>query len=405
MAAAPKSIVIIGAGAAGCFCAVQTMRLHPSYKVTILESGPVPMAKLALTGGGRCNISNTFETVGDLGEVYPRGARLMKRLLYGFSREDTAAWWESEGVPLCVQEDGRMFPQSQDAMQVVRTLESLLHKTGVELRCGCRAERIICSESGYTVETNGGGRIACDSLVLCAGGSAFGKLRKLLPSDIEITGTVPSLFTFRIEDEDLKALMGLSAPNATASIPGTSFRACGPILITDWGVSGPAVLRLSSHAAQYLAEHQYKAGLVINWTGMSEAQTAEWIADTIRDCPGRKLLNIHPEGIAERLWALILQKACLNPAARWSEMGSKGRSRLINGITASQFEISGKAAFKEEFVTCGGVSLKGMDPNTLESRSHKGLFFAGEVMDIDAVTGGFNLQAAWTTAMTVARNI
>lgn len=415
-------IAVIGGGAAGCFCAVEVKRRLPEADVTVYEAGRRPMAKLAVTGGGRCNITNTFEGVGSLAKVYPRGDKFMKRALKRFGPDGLLRWFEAEGVRFVAQPDGCVFPESQDAMQIVRTLEKLMRRSGVRLVCGRRCVRIVpvsaclseespesvhggaasVSAGGFVLEFSDGCRETADKVVLTAGGSSSAFLRTLLPDTVEIVPTVPSLFTFRIADEGLRTLMGTVIDNATMSIAGTAFRSEGALLITDWGVSGPATLKLSSYAARYLAEREYSAPLLVNWTGLTETEAREWLCRTESAGPRRRLGSSHPSGLTGRLWEHLISRAGLRPEMRWPELGPKGRNRLAAVMTADQYRICGRAAFKEEFVTCGGVSLSSVDLGTLECRSVPGLYCAGEVLDIDAVTGGFNLQAAWSCAYLVA---
>ena len=227
----------------------------------------------------------------------------------------------------------------------------------------------------------------------------------MLPPDIELTATIPSLFTFRISDEGLRSLMGLVVQDAVLALAGTRFRSQGSLLLTDWGVSGPATLKLSSYAARYLAENQYRSKLIINWTGSTEAEVRDWLNSSSIENPKKYIASIHPPGIMERLWKHLLQRAGLRADLRWSELGSKGGNRLVGVLTADTYAIEGRASFKEEFVTCGGVALNEVNLKTLESKRIPGLYFAGEVLDVDAITGGFNLQAAWSMAKLVADSI
>lgn len=395
-----EKVVIIGAGAAGCFCAIELKRRTPGAAVTVLEAGARPLAKVSVTGGGRCNISNTFASVGKLSEVYPRGEKLIRQAFRSFSPEDTHRWWEAEGVRLVAEPDGRLFPASQDAMQVVRTLERLMRQLGVEVRCKAKVEKISNEAGGYRLTLAGGETIRADKVVVTTGGGALGLLEGL---DIAIIPPVPSLFTFKLSDPGIKELTGTSVDDVTLAFAGTKFRSSGTLLLTDWGVSGPATLRLSSYAARYLSEAAYKATLLINWLSIAEDGAREWL-NSVSD--GQKLVaNVHPEGLTARLWGHLLKRAGLREDIRWAELGSKGLNRLVAVLTADSYEITGRAKFKEEFVTAGGVSMSTVDPSTLESRRCPGLFFAGEVLDIDALTGGFNLQAAWSTGATVARSL
>ena len=392
-----RNIAVIGAGAAGCFCTAELRRMRPDLRVDVYESGAKPLAKVAITGGGRCNLTNSFEGIRSLSEVYPRGERLMKRLLHVFSQEDTWRWFESAGVPLVLQDDHCVFPRSQDAMDIVHAL--LRRMEGANLRLRTPVTSVI---PGLTRNLLVDGE-PYDAVVVTTGGAPKG-LPMLDGLDIEWVPTVPSLFTFTIKDEGLRALMGLVV-DASVSIPGTSFKADGPLLITDWGLSGPAVLKLSSYAARHLHDAGYKAPLSVNWLAAGEAETRAILQQLAADNPRKQVPNTPPEGLQARLWNHLTVKAGLRPDIRWAELGSKGFNKLVNVLTQDAYAIEGKTKFREEFVTCGGVALSAVDPATLESKTHPGLYFAGEVLDIDAVTGGFNLQAAWTTGAVVARSI
>lgn len=386
----PKTI-IIGAGAAGCFCAIELKRRRPDMDVTIYEAGAKPLAKVAVTGGGRCNLTNSFARISRLEEAYPRGGQLMKRALRTFSQRDTMEWFEEAGVALLIQEDECVFPVSQDAMQIVRTLERLMRELGV---------KVVCNKKVGSLS-----ELDADCIVVTAGGNSKAALQAMLPPDIGITDTVPSLFTFKIADESLRSLMGTVAENVALSLAGTAFRSHGTLLVTDWGVSGPATLKLSSYAARYLADSAYRATMLVNWLDRPESEARQLLDDCISGNGKKFVANAHPEGMTERLWHHLLQRSGIRGDLRWQELGSKGFNKLVSTLTADSYQITGRARFKEEFVTCGGVDLAGIDLNTLESKTHPGLFFAGEVLDIDAVTGGFNLQAAWSTGYVVACTI
>ena len=388
-----RTVAVIGAGAAGCFCAAELRRMRPDIRVDVYEAGPKPLSKVAITGGGRCNLTNSFEGIRSLSEVYPRGERLMKRLLHVFSQEDTWRWFESAGVPLVLQDDHCVFPQSQDAMDIVQALLRRMDGANLLLRTPVSsvAPGLLVDGQPY------------DAVVVATGGAPKG-LPMLDGLDLEWVSTVPSLFTFTIKDEGLRALMGLVA-DASVSIPGTSFKADGPLLITDWGFSGPAVLKLSSYAARYLHDTGYKAPLSVNWLAASEAETRGILQELEAGNPRKQVSSTPPGGLQARLWNHLIVKAGLRPDIRWAELGSKGFNKLVNVLTQDLYTIEGKTKFREEFVTCGGVALSNVVPATLESKTHPGLYFAGEVLDIDAVTGGFNLQAAWTTGAVVARSI
>lgn len=390
-------IAVIGAGAAGCFCTAELRRLRPEAAIDVYEAGPKPLAKVAVTGGGRCNLTNSFQGIRSLAEAYPRGERLMKRLLKVFSQEDACRWFEAAGVPLVLQEDHCVFPRSQDAMDIVRAL--LRKMDGAHLHLHTPVRSVMSGLTGH-LEVDG---TPYDAVVVTTGGAPKG-LPLLEGLDLEWVPTVPSLFTFSIQDPGLRALMGL-VTEASVSLPGTAFKAEGPLLITDWGLSGPAVLKLSSYAARHLAECGYKAPLCVNWTGLREEEIRESLRSIAKTHPQKQVSNTPPEGLQTRLWFYLMGKSGIRADIRWAELGLKGLNRLVATLTQDSYSIAGKTRFREEFVTAGGVALSNLDPASLQCRKYPGLFFAGEVLDIDAITGGFNLQAAWTTGYVAAHAI
>ena len=382
---------IIGGGAAGFFLAVNLKEMMPEMEVTIFERSSRVLAKVEVSGGGRCNCTNSFAQVSDLSQVYPRGHRLMKRLFHVFSYEDTYRWFESHGVPLVTQDDECVFPQAQDSHAIINCFLSLARRYHINI---CTGRKIQSLE-----ELND-----YDYVAVTTGGSPKGEgLRWLADMGHEIEPPVPSLFTFSIADAKLRALQGLVVEDAAAYIPGTKFRSEGPLLITHWGVSGPAILKLSSYAARHLAECQYKAPLGISWLQLSETDIQTAFRNMADSQPQKLLTTYNPFGLQQRLWSYLIEKALDTRATiRWCELNKKDANRLVNILTNDTYQIAGRAAFKDEFVTCGGVSLKAVNPSTLESRHVPHLYFAGEVLDIDGITGGFNFQAAWTTAYTIA---
>ena len=385
---------IVGGGAAGFFLAVNLKEMMPEMDVTIFERSKHVLAKVEVSGGGRCNCTNSFAQVSDLSQVYPRGHRLMKRLFHVFDQEDAYQWFESHGVPLVTQDDECVFPQAQDSHAVINCFLSLARRYRVNI-CTGRKIQSLDELSGY------------DYVAVTTGGSPKGDgLRWLADLGHEIEAPVPSLFTFSIADERLRALQGLVVEDAVAFVSGTKYRAEGPLLITHWGVSGPAILKLSSYAARHLAECEYKAPLAISWLQQPEADLQTALQEMALRQPQKQLTTSNPFGLQQRLWSYLLEKTLGQRALlRWCELNKKDVSRLVNVLKNDTYQIAGRAAFKDEFVTCGGVSLKAVNPSTLESRHVPHLFFAGEVLDIDGVTGGFNFQAAWTTAYTIAQSI
>ena len=370
--------------------------MAPELAVTVFEAGPKAMAKLAITGGGRCNLTNSFESIRSLGEAYPRGERVLQRALKAFSQEDTVRWFEAEGIPLVLQPDHCWFPRSQRALDIVHCLERGMQGAALRLRTPVRSIERCPIRSGMTINGE-----PFDYVVVTTGGAAKG-LPFLEGLGLEIIPPVPSLFTFTIPDPALRSLMGL-VTDASIGLAGTSFKAEGPLLITDWGLSGPAVLKLSSYAARQLAEQQYKGTVIVNWLNAKENDAREQLLEMAAGNPQKLLSSVHP--VQQRLWEHLLQRAGLRKDLRWAELGSKGLNRLTATLTADSYPLTGKSKFRDEFVTAGGVALSNINLSTLESKTHPGLYFAGEVLDIDAITGGFNLQAAWSTGYICAQNI
>lgn len=401
-----NNIAIIGAGAAGCFAAINIKRRMPSAQVTIYEAGTRPLAKLAVTGGGRCNLTNSFAAVTSLETVYPRGHRLMKRLLHEFSHDDAFRWFEREGVSLVTQDDNCVFPRSQNAMEIVSLLLRRCRELGITIKTACRVTMLEHAAPIYIIRCKER-QFTADTVVVATGGTPKpAGMEWLAALGLDIIAPVPSLFSLALDSRQLTPLSGTVVQEVTASLAGTKFRACGPLLITHWGVSGPAVLKLSSLAARHLADHSYTGTLAINWLGNATPTAA---ADMLRamqaENPNKQLQNIYPNALNARLWAHLLAKAGLNAAARWSSMGSRQTNRLADTLTNDHYPIAGKNRHKEEFVTCGGVALSCLSPRTLECKTHPRLYFIGEATDVDAVTGGFNLQAAWTMAYVAAKSI
>ena len=385
---------IIGGGAAGFFLAVNLKEMMPEMEITIFERSSRVLAKVEVSGGGRCNCTNSFARVSDLSQVYPRGHRLMKRLFNVFDYEDAYQWFERHGVALVTQDDECVFPQAQDSHAIIDCFLTFARRHHIDIRKG---EKIHSLESVY----------GFDSVVVTTGGSPKGEgLKWLADLGHEIEQPVPSLFTFSIDDARLHDMQGLVVNDVTTHIPGTKLRADGPLLITHWGMSGPAILRLSSYAARYLADNNYQAPLSINWIQKNEEDTQAALYELAVRQPQKLLATYNPFGLQQRLWNYLVDKALTTRAAiRCQELNKKDVNRLVNVLTNDHYQIAGRAAFKDEFVTCGGVSLKAVNPTTLESRHVPHLYFAGEVLDIDGVTGGFNFQAAWTTAYVVACSI
>ncbi len=410
-----NKIAVIGGGAAGFFYAVNLKERMPEADVCIFEKGSKVLAKVEISGGGRCNCTNSFAEVKDLKSVYPRGDKLMKRLMKVFSHEDAYRWFEKHGVPLVAQEDQCVFPQSQDSHSIINCLTSHARHLGVKVFTECACKEINPLEGGgFELEFEQGNKpnwanepnnIFDKVVITTCGSPQRSGLEWLERLGHTIVEPVPSLFTFNIKSQALRKLMGTVVENATASIPSTKFRSNGPLLITHWGMSGPAILRLSSYAARYLNENNYNAPLSINWTGESNTdRVIEYLTQLAQTNSQKHLSSIRPYNTPQRLWEYLITKSDMPVDKRWGEIGRKGMNRLANILTNDTYKIEGKSAFREEFVTCGGVALSDINLSTMESKVCQGIYFAGEVLDIDAVTGGFNFQAAWTTSYVAAMN-
>ncbi|MBP5514738.1 MAG: aminoacetone oxidase family FAD-binding enzyme [Bacteroidaceae bacterium] len=383
-------VAIIGAGAAGCFCAANLSRMLPQCDITIFERARRPMAKLAITGGGRCNLTNTFAEITSLSQAYPRGWRLMERLFRQFSPMDTRKWWEEAGVPLVVQPDQCIFPRSQDAMQVVNTLLRLMREANVKILTSTKIETLPQGFDIIVITTGGNPRIE--------------SLSYLSELDLSLEPPVPSLFALNVYDPNLQALTGIVVEDCLVSIAGTKFEAQGPLLITHFGMSGPAILRLSSYAARYLAEEDYSVKLIVNWMqGENEEQVQSELLEYLQST--KQTGNHHPRHITARHWLYLLERASIPNDKPWNALNKKDVNRLVNVLTADVYQTEGRRQYKAEFVTCGGISLRSINPNTLALKSHPNIYLAGEVLDVDAITGGFNLQAAWTMGYVVAKSI
>ena len=426
------NIAIIGGGAAGCFAAINIKRNYPEARVTVIESGRKLLAKVAITGGGRCNLTNSVRDIRSIAAAYPRGEKLMKRLLREFSHDDTMAWFEREGVRLVTQDDQCVFPKSQDAMEIVGTLTSLMRRLGVEIKTSCRVVKIEASLSGFEVATltgsndlktsklynlktsepvspsgdYGGLQLIFDRVIVTTGGSPkLSGLDMLAPLNLDIITPVPSLFSICLPNHPITELTGTVVEHTSATLVGTKLRAEGPLLITHWGMSGPAILKLSSYAARQLHDSGYKARISVNWLGdANEGEAMETIMELAIKNPAKQLASVYPQQFNSRLWTYLIKQSNLNPSQRWSELAKKSFNKLVNTLVNDQYLMDGKNRFKEEFVTCGGVALSNINPKTMECRKHPGLYFAGEVLDVDAITGGFNLQAAWSMAWVVSNN-
>ena len=403
-----KNIAIIGGGAAGFFAAITAKKQNKNNEVFIFERSKRVLAKVAITGGGRCNVTNSFNEISSLTMAYPRGHKLLKRLFNIFDYTTCYQWFEEHGVKLITQADNCVFPQSQDAQSIVQCLVNEARKLGVKVITDHWLENIEAQENGtICLHFKDKGKRCFDTVAITTGGSPrIEPLQYLAKYGHKIEQPVPSLFTFNINNKNLKELMGTVITNVSLHIPGSKINSSGALLITHWGISGPATLKLSSYAARMAKEQNYKIPIAINWTnGFSIAEVEKLLKDAIQSNPQKQISSIHFLDITNRVWTFLLSRAGIDCQKKCCDLSKKMMNKLIETLTNDIYTTNGKGAFKEEFVTCGGVSLKSINNNTLESKHVPNLYFAGEVLDIDAITGGFNLQAAWTTGYIVGLNI
>lgn len=376
--------------------------------ISIFEKQNRVLAKVGISGGGRCNLTNTFEGIKDLKKAYPRGDKLMKRLFMRFDYEDAFRWFENHGVKLTVQDDYCVFPQSQDSQSIIDCFLNEAQRLGIQIYTSHSVETITFlkdSENKFRLYfRNCNSPKDFDYVAVTTGGSPQKKGLDYLESlGHAIVDPVPSLFTFSLSQDKITGLMGTVVENAAVSIPGSNYKSSGPLLITHWGMSGPAILKLSSYAARYVHDCNYKFDMAVNWTGVNNHQTvADELSKIAADNPQKILMNVRPYNLPHRLWRFLLEKSGVSDDKKWCETGRKSINKLVETLCNDIYTVSGKGTFKDEFVTCGGIDLRSVDTNTLESKSCPGLFFAGEVLDVDAITGGFNFQAAWTTAFVAA---
>ncbi|MEH1866612.1 MAG: NAD(P)/FAD-dependent oxidoreductase [Nostoc sp.] len=398
----PLRIVVIGGGAAGFFGAIACAKANPDAQVTLLEASRQPLAKVLISGGGRCNVTHACFDAEELVQNYPRGAKALRGALTRFGPQDTVAWFAASGVYLKTEADGRMFPVTNTSETIVECLIKAVATSGVKLRIGTHVTSVKRSAAyeEFDILLKSGETIKCDRLLLATGSSIVGyKIVRELGHQIE--PPVPSLFTFNILDLKLRELAGVSVNpiQLRLSAGGKSqLQQTGPLLITHWGLSGPAVLKLSAWGARVLHDSRYQAKLLINWLPLMHQEQVREKVLAVKDEWGKKAIALHRGvDLPHRLWQYIITRVGITTDDRWAEISSKNLNQLVQELTQGQYLINGKGAFKEEFVTCGGVNLKEVNFKTMESRLVPGLYFAGEILDIDGITGGFNFQSAWTT--------
>jgi len=394
------NVAIIGGGAAGFFAAIAAKENYPNANVTIFEKTAKVLSKVKVSGGGRCNVTNGASTIKELATAYPRGANKLKKAFGYFSNKDTIAWFEKRNVPLLTQEDNCVFPVSQDSQSIIDCFTQEVQRLKITISYKKIITVLIIEDTQQLkLIFKANEAILFDKVIIATGGSPKLKgLAWLAELGHQIAIPVPSLFTFNMPNEAITKLMGIVVNPAQVSIQGTKLQASGPLLITHWGMSGPAILKLSAFGARLLSELDYNFNIQVNWVNEKNTELVKKeLAQIVNKHPKKRISNYKPYGLTNRFWEYILDKLAFSKELIWAELGKKRINQLVNILTNDAYQVQGKTTFKEEFVTCGGVSLNDIDFKTMQSKVVKNLYFAGEVMDIDGITGGYNFQAAWTT--------
>jgi predicted Rossmann fold flavoprotein len=402
-----QQLVVIGAGASGFFCAVNAARMNPSLKVTIVEKTSKLLSKVRVSGGGRCNVTNACFEIPALVKQYPRGTNFLKKTFHQFNTNHCIEWFEERGVKLKTEADGRMFSITDSSQTIIDCLLTEANKYGVDILMNSEVKSMKYENGKFILDLSGLRKLTSDYICVASGGypkSAMFEWLTALGHSIE--EPVPSLFTFNIPGNQITKLMGVSVANASVKIVGSKLLDEGPLLITHWGMSGPAILKLSAWGARELAKKDYHFSVLINWVpGNNEQSLREKWQQLRNENSAQKIGNRNPFNLPNRLWNYLLCESQIKEDVRWADLPGKEQNRLIKNLTAQELEVKGKTTFKEEFVTCGGIKLKEVEANTMESKIVPNLFFAGEIMDVDGVTGGFNFQHAWTSGWIAANAI
>ena len=402
-----KRLVVVGGGAAGFFCAVNAARLYPSLEVMILEKSNHLLSKVRVSGGGRCNVTHACFSIAEMIKKYPRGASFLKKAFHHFFTSDTITWFKERGVEIKTESDGRMFPVSNTSQTIIDCLMQEANQYGVTILMNREVKEIVKKDNGFNLLFSNHSIIETDFLCIASGGYPKSlQFEWLTKIGHTVESPVPSLFTFNMPGNPITALMGIAVEKVQVKIGGSKLVEDGPMLITHWGMSGPAILKLSAWGARELASKNWQFGIIINWLPIYTEQTLKEKFQQVRfDIAAQKISNRNPFSLPQRLWDYLLQQSGVNENIRWADLPAKEQNKLIKNICAQEFSVNGKTTFKEEFVTSGGISLDEVDHASMQSRIVPNLFFAGEVLNIDGVTGGFNFQNAWTTAWIAAQAI
>jgi len=397
------NIIIIGGGAAGFFTAINLVEKNPKLKVAILERGKNVLEKVRISGGGRCNVTHACFVPNDLVKFYPRGEKELRGPFHQFCSGDTIEWFEKHGVELKIEEDGRMFPVSDSSQTIIDCFLNATQKLKIDVLTGHSVQELYQGENYWKISTNQD-VFSCQKVIMTTGSNP--KIWELLQSlGHSIVPPVPSLFTFNIKDVRIKDLMGV-ATNAAVKVKNSKLNATGPLLITHWGMSGPGILRLSAWGARELAEKKYHFAIQVNWIpGYSFDEIVEELK-TIKEENAKKLVTKYAQfNLPKRLWESLTKAATISEETKWADVNKKELHLLAEQLTNGEFQVNGKSTFKEEFVTAGGIDLKEVSFKTMESKILPNLYFAGEILNIDAITGGFNFQNAWTDGFIAANAI
>jgi len=396
-------IIVVGGGAAGFFTAINIVEKNPKLKVAILERGKTVLEKVRISGGGRCNVTHACFVPNDLVKFYPRGEKELRGPFHQFSSGDTIEWFEKHGVALKIEDDGRMFPISDSSQTIIDCFLLATQKLGIQILTGHSVQSIFKAEDYWKVESNHE-TFACQKLIMTTGSNP--KIWEMLTElGHTIVSPVPSLFTFNIKDSRIKDLMGLSA-FAKVKVKNTKLESSGPLLITHWGMSGPGILRLSAWGARELFDKKYHFALQVNWLNeVTFEEAMETLKELKQEHAKKSVSKKSPFDFPNRLWESLVLASDIDSEKKWSDLSKKQLTDLANQLTNGEFQVNGKSTFKEEFVTAGGIDLKEVNFKTMESKLHENLFFAGEIVNIDAITGGFNFQNAWTSGFIVAESI
>lgn len=401
------SLIVVGGGAAGFFCAVNAARLNPDLKVTILERSSKLLSKVKVSGGGRCNVTHAYFDILEMCKCYPRGNNFVKKLFHHFFTEDTVQWFKERGVALKTEADGRMFPVTDSSQTIIDCLLREASQYGVNILMNCDVKEIRYLGNTFELKVGGDRRFTADYVCIATGGAPKASMLDWVSSlGHNIVAPVPSLFTFNLPKHSITALMGISVPDVIVKITGSRLQQRGPVLITHWGLSGPAVLKLSAYAARELAAVYWVFNIIVNWLPDYNEQALRNKFNELRYENGAQLLyHKNPFGLPQRLWQYFLKECEISETCRRADLSARHQNMLVQKLTACSFTVKGKTTFKEEFVTAGGIALNEIDVNTMMSKKVSNLFFAGEVIDVDGITGGYNFQNAWSTGWVAANSI